>query len=632
MATTGRNPTDFDIYLFREGSHARIYEFLGSYQSGNETRFSVWAPEARRVSVISDQNSWEPWIDPLYPRWDSSGIWEGTVKGIGTGSPYKYAIETHDGSTLLKGDPLSFAWEEPPKTASLLTSLSYTWGDREWMEGRISANALDAPLSIYELHIGSWWRVIEEGGRMPGYREIGPVLAEYIHEMGFTHVEFLPLMEHPFYGSWGYQTTGYFAPTARYGPPEDLMYLIDLLHRNGIGVILDWVPSHFPSDPYALALFDGSHCYEHADPKQGFHPEWHSCIFNYGRNEVRSFLLSSAHFWLDRYHADGLRVDGVASMLYLDYSRPSGKWVPNKYGGKENLDAINFLRLLNETVYAAFPDVQVIAEESTAWPMVTGPTFAGGLGFGLKWNMGWMHDTLQYMKMDQIQRRHHHENLTFSIIYAFTENYLLPLSHDEVVYGKGSLIRKMPGDCWQRFANLRLLFGYMYTHPGRKLLFMGDEFAQWSEWDHESSLDWHLLSGEMHRGVRKLVADLNHLYRTEPSLHRADDRSQGFSWIKHGDWEQSVSAYLRRADAEAPVACVCNFSPVARYGYRIGVPEEGLWDELINTDSGYYGGSNCGNNGFVRSEDWPWHGFPYSLSLTLPPLGAVILRPQRGGS
>ncbi|MCQ1539159.1 1,4-alpha-glucan branching protein GlgB [Methanocalculus taiwanensis] len=628
----GRNLTDYDIYLFKEGSHARIYECLGSHPSQDGMHFAVWAPEARSVSVVTDKNSWIPGIDPLFPRWDSSGIWEGSVDEIEIGSTYKYAIETPSGNMLFKGDPFAFQWEEPPKTASRINTLSYVWGDRAWIEERISANALDAPLSIYELHIGSWRRVPEEGGRMPGYREIAPLLTDYIHEMGFTHVEFLPVMEHPFYGSWGYQTTGYFAPTARYGPPEDLMYLIDILHQNRIGVILDWVPSHFPSDSHALSLFDGSHCYEHADPKQGFHPEWKSCIFNYGRNEVRSFLLSSAGFWLDCYHADGLRVDGVASMLYLDYARPSGEWVPNTFGGKENLEAIRFLRSLNETIYAAFPDVQVIAEESTAWPMVTRPTFAGGLGFGLKWNMGWMHDTLQYMKRDPIHRRHHHDNLTFSIIYAFTENYLLPLSHDEVVYGKGSLIKKMPGDWWQQFANLRLLYGYMYTHPGRKLLFMGGEFAQWSEWDHESSLDWHLLSGEMHRGVMKLVADLNHLYRSEPSLHRADDRSEGFTWIDHGDWEQSVIAYLRRADGGSLVACICNFTPVPRYGYRIGVPQEGLWDEVINTDSGCYGGSNCGNNGSVIAEDWPWHGFAYSLSLTLPPLGAIILRQQRGRS
>lgn len=632
MVMDGRNLTDYDIYLFKEGSHARIYECLGSHSSRDGVHFSVWAPEARSVSVITDQNNWTPGIDPLCPRWDSSGIWEGSVDEIEIGSIYKYAIETSSGKILFKGDPFAFQWEEPPKTASRITSLSYDWGDRAWMEERISINALDAPLSIYELHIGSWRRVPEDGGRMLGYREMAPLLSEYIHEMGFTHVEFLPVMEHPFYGSWGYQTTGYFAPTARYGPPEDLMYLIDHLHQNRIGVILDWVPSHFPSDSHALALFDGSHCYEHADPKQGFHPEWQSCIFNYGRNEVRSFLLSSARFWLDRYHADGLRVDGVASMLYLDYARPSGEWVPNRYGGKENLEAIRFLRSLNETVYAAFPDVLVIAEESTAWPMVTRPTFAGGLGFGLKWNMGWMHDTLQYMKRDPIHRRHHHDNLTFSIIYAFTENYLLPLSHDEVVYGKGSLIKKMPGDWWQQFANLRLLYGYMYTHPGRKLLFMGDEFAQWNEWDHESSLDWHLLSGDMHRGVSTLVADLNHLYRSEPSLHRGDDRSEGFSWIDHGDWEQSVIAYLRRADGEPPVACICNFTPVPRYGYRIGVPKGGVWEELINTDSGCYGGSNCGNNGSVVADKYPWHGFPCSLSLTLPPLGAVILRPERGES
>ncbi|MCP1662651.1 MAG: 1,4-alpha-glucan branching protein GlgB [Methanocalculus sp. MSAO_Arc1] len=623
-----RDPTEYDIYLFKEGSHARIYEFLGSKPHRNGVDFSVWAPEARGVSVVSDKNNWTPGVDPLYPRWDSSGIFEGSVDGMASGSIYKYAIETSSGRRLFKGDPLAFQWEEPPRTASSVASLSYTWGDQEWMESRFRANALDAPLAIYEVHPGSWRRIPEENDRMPGYRELAPLLAEYVSDMGFTHVEFLPLMEHPFYGSWGYQITGYFAPTARYGSPQDLMYLIDTLHQADIGVIVDWVPSHFPSDLHGLAVFDGSHCYEHADPSKGFHPEWQSCIFNYGRHEVRSFLLSSALFWLDYYHADGLRVDGVASMLYLDYARPSGDWTPNMYGGKENLEAIQFLRLLNETVYAAFPDVQVIAEESTAWPMVTRPTYTGGLGFGMKWNMGWMHDTLRYMKRDPVHRPYHHDELTFSIIYAFSENYLLPLSHDEVVYGKGSLLGKMPGDRWQQFANLRLLYGYMYTHPGRKLLFMGGEFAQEKEWDHDAGLDWHHLSDGMHGGVQRLVRDLNSLYRNEPALHQNDDGERGFSWIDHGDRDQSVITYLRRSP-EGRLACtVCNFTPVPRYGYRIGVPVAGYWEEVINTDSAYYGGSNCGNNGALEACGQPWHGHPYCLSLTLPPLATLILRPR----
>lgn len=629
MKTT-RRPTEYDIYLFRQGTHARIFEFLGSHPENEGIFFSVWAPEARSVSVVADHNGWQPSVDFLVSRSDSSGIWEGVVHGIKEGSPYKYAIESREKTMLFKGDPLALSWEDPPRTASIVTSLSYEWGDRGWMEERFHANALDAPCAVYEVHPGSWRRVPEEGGRMLSYRELAPLLAEYVHEMGFTHVEFLPLMEHPFYGSWGYQTTGYFAPTARYGRPEDLMYMIDTLHQAGIGVILDWVPSHFPNDPHGLALFDGSHLYEHNNPREGFHPEWQSCIFNYGRHEVRSFLLSSAVFWLDRYHADGLRVDAVASMLYRDYARPSGEWVPNIYGGRENLEAIALLRSLNEIVYATFPDVQMIAEESTAWPMVTRPTFAGGLGFGLKWNMGWMHDTLLYMGRDPVHRRYHHDEITFSIIYAFYENYLLPLSHDEVVHGKGSLIGRMPGDWWQQFANLRLLYGYMYTHPGRKLLFMGSEFAQRREWDHESSLEWHVLSDEMHLGVRRLIRDLNHLYRNEPALHHLDDQSNGFSWIDHGDWEQSVIAYLRMATGEAPVACICNFTPQPRYGYLIGVPEGGYWEELINTDSAYYGGSNCGNGGGVEAYDHPCRGWPCSLSLTLPPLAAVILRPSGG--
>jgi len=587
--------------------------------------FAVWAPDAGAVSVIGDFNAWQPGRHPLHPR-GSSGIWEGFVPGIGPGSLYKYHIVSRHGHVLEKADPLAFATEVPPRSASVVWDLEYTWNDRAWMERRAERNALHAPMAIYEVHLGSWRR--GENGRWLTFRELAPLLADHVSHMGFTHVEFLPVMEHPFYGSWGYQTTGYFAPTARYGHPQDFMYLIDVLHQNGIGVILDWVPSHFATDGHGLGLFDGSHLYEHADPRQGYHPDWGSFIFNYGRHEVRSFLLSSALFWLDRYHADGLRVDAVASMLYLDYSRREGEWVPNPYGGRENLDATGFLRQLNEAVYRHFPGVQTIAEESTAWPMVSRPTYAGGLGFGLKWDMGWMHDTLQYMAREPIHRKYHHNQLTFRLLYAFHENFVLPLSHDEVVHGKGSLLGKMPGDDWQKFANLRLLYGYMYGMAGKKLLIMGSELAPWGEWDHENSLDWHLLEYAPHRGVLQWVRDLNRVYRGERALHELDCDPAGFQWVEPNDADSSVLAFLRSGRSPGDwVLVVGNFTPVVRGGYRVGVPRPGFWRELLNSDAQEYGGSGEGNLGGVEAQPIPAHGFPYSLPLTLPPLGIVFLKP-----
>ncbi|MCS7312965.1 MAG: 1,4-alpha-glucan branching protein GlgB [Acidobacteria bacterium] len=642
----GRNPagpvvygvsrlTDYDVYLFREGHHFRLYEKLGAHPMEADglqgTLFAVWAPNAERVSVIGDFNGWDPGAHPLAPRWDGSGIWEGFVPGVGPGNLYKYHIVSRFGGyTVDKGDPFAFFWETPPGTASIVWDLRYEWGDEAWLRTRRQANALDAPISIYEVHLGSWRRVPEAGRRFLTYREMAEALPRYVKEMGFTHVEFLPVMEHPFYGSWGYQTVGYFAPTSRYGLPQDFMFLIDSLHQHGIGVILDWVPSHFPGDAHGLAFFDGTHLYEHADPRKGFHPEWTSYVFNYGRYEVRSFLISSALFWLDVYHADGLRVDAVASMLYLDYGRQEGEWIPNEYGGKENLEAIAFLRRLNEEVYRSFPDVQTIAEESTAWPMVARPTYVGGLGFGLKWNMGWMHDTLTYFSKDPIYRKYHHDQITFSIWYAFSENFVLPLSHDEVVHGKGSLLGKMPGDDGQKFAHLRALLGYMYGHPGKKLLFMGGEFGQWREWNHDDSLDWHLLAYTPHRGLQQWVRDLNELYRREPALHEGDCDSAGFEWVDFHDWEQSVISFLRKAQSSGDIVLVvCNFTPVPRFDYRVGVPRPGFWRELLNSDARAYGGGGYGNLGGVEASLVPSHGRPYSLSLTLPPLSVLFLKPSR---
>ncbi len=624
--------TDFDIYLFKEGNHFKLYEKLGAHlvkHRGEEgVYFSVWAPNAEAVFVIGDFNSWRRDTHPLKSRWDGSGIWEGFIPGVKQGDRYKYYIISRYGYHLEKGDPYAFMWESPPKTASIVWNLEYQWNDQNWMKERIKRNSLKSPISIYEVHIGSWRRVPEENGRFLTYREIAPLLIQYVKEMGFTHVEFLPVMEHPFYGSWGYQVTGYFAPTSRYGTPQDFMYLVDQLHQNGIGVILDWVPSHFPDDGHGLSFFDGTYLFEHQDPKKGYHPHWHSYIFNYGRNEVRNFLISSAIFWLEKYHIDGLRVDAVASMLYLDYGRGDGEWIPNQYGGKENIDAIIFLRRLNETVYREFPDTQTIAEESTAWPMVSRPTYVGGLGFGMKWNMGWMHDTLRYFSRDPIYRKFHHNDITFSIWYAFSENFVLPLSHDEVVHGKGSLIEKMPGDLWQKFANLRLLFGYMWAHPGKKILFMGGEFGQWREWNHDMSLDWHLLQYPLPEGLRLWVRDLNLLYTKETALHELDFNPEGFEWIDCTDVEQSVISFLRKDKHGQCILVICNMTPVPRIGYRVGVSLEGYWKELLNSDAMVYGGSGMGNFGGVFAEKVSWHGRPYSVSLTLPPLGILFLKPE----
>jgi len=619
-----------DHYLFNEGTHHHLYEKLGSHARTVNgvagTQFAVWAPNAAQVFVAGDFNGWNQARHPLHAT--SSGIWQGFIPGVGRGASYKYHIVSRQqGYQVDKADPFGFRHETPPRTASFVWDLAYTWGDAAWMAGRKAKNSLASPIAIYELHLGSWRRVPEEENRSLTYRELAPVLADYVTKMGYTHVELMPVMEHPFYGSWGYQVTGYFAPTNRYGSPQDLMFLIDHLHQKGIGVILDWVPSHFPSDEHGLAFFDGTHLYEHADPRQGFHPDWKSYIFNYGRNEIPSFLVSSACLWLDKFHADGLRVDAVASMLYLDYSRNESEWVPNRYGGRENLESIAFLRHLNQAVYERFPDVQMIAEESTSWPMVSRPTYVGGLGFGLKWDMGWMHDTLRYMTRDPIHRRFHHHDLTFRQLYAFHENFLLPLSHDEVVHGKGSLLGRMPGDLWQKFANLRLLYGYMYGQSGKKLLFMGGEFGQWNEWYHESSLDWHLLQHPAHAGIARWVADLNRLYRAEPALHQLDSEAAGFEWIDANDSEQSVLTFLRKGAAGAdPILVACNLTPVVRLDYRVGVPHAGRWQEVLNSDAREYGGSGQGNMGGLIAEPIPAHGRPASLNLRLPPLGVVFFK------
>jgi 1,4-alpha-glucan branching enzyme len=624
---------EHDLYLFNEGTHIRLYEKLGAHAARHGgvdgAWFAVWAPNAERVSVVGDWNEWDASRDLLQPC-ASSGVWEGFVPGAKQGGRYKYQLVSRvSGESLEKADPFAFHAEIPPRTASVVWDLDYEWGDADWMRERAQRSDLEAPLAIYEVHLGSWRHDAE--GRSLSYRELAPQLVEYVRSMGFTHVEFMPLTEHPFYGSWGYQTTGYFAPTSRYGTPQDLMYLVDQLHRAGIGVILDWVPSHFPNDAHGLARFDGTHLFEHEDPRQRVHPDWDSYLFNYGRHEVRSFLLSSALYWLDRYHVDGLRVDAVASMLYLDYSRRPGEWVPNRYGGNENLEAIDFLRRFNEAVYEHHAGVQTLAEESTAWPMVSRPTYLGGLGFGLKWDMGWMHDTLQYMAHDPIHRRFHHGQLTFRMMYAFSENFLLPLSHDEVVHGKGSLLGKMPGDEWQRFANLRLLLGYLYTQPGKKLIFMGGELAEGAEWSHEASLDWQLLQSPPHEGVRRWVRDLNTCYRGEPALHQLDCEPGGFAWIDCNDAEQSTLSWLRRGRSERDVVAVaCNFTPVPRYNFRVGVPFAGSWREILNSDAPLYGGSGQGNLGRVETTPVAWHGQPRSLNLTLPPLGMIVLRAPGG--
>ncbi len=624
--------SDYDIHLFREGRHFKLYEKLGSHtvevDGRKGTFFAVWAPNARKVSVIGNFNQWNTSSHNLFVREDGSGIWEGFIPGPGHGEVYKYHIESNlNDYRVEKGDPFAFMWEEPPRTASVIWDKRFSWNDREWMEQRKETSGSPKPFSVYEMHIGSWRRSPEEGNRYLTYRELAAQLPEYLRDMGFTHVEFMPVMEHPFYGSWGYQVTGYFAPSSRYGSPQDFMFLINELHREGIGVILDWVPSHFPSDQHGLSYFDGSHLYEHQDLREGYHPDWKSYIFNYGRDEVRCFLISNAMFWLDTYHADGLRVDAVASMLYRNYSRKEGEWIPNKYGGNENLEAISFLKQVNEATHFEFPDIYTIAEESTAWPMVSRPTYVGGLGFDMKWMMGWMHDTLTYFSKDPIHRQYHQNEITFSIIYAFTERYTLPLSHDEVVHGKNSMINKMPGDEWQRFANLRLLYGYMFAHPGGKLIFMGGEFGQSAEWAHDSSLDWHLLDYSYHQGIKKTLQRLNGIYKQEKALYECQFDQQGFEWIDIHDTANCVISFIRRGNSEDDmIVIVCNFTPVPRHDYHIGVPLGGKWIELFNSDEGEFGGSNVKNPGEMETWEETSHNRPFTLSLTLPPLGVVFLK------
>jgi 1,4-alpha-glucan branching enzyme len=615
---------DVDSYLFREGTHSRLYDALGSHVAADGVHFAVWAPNAASVSVIGDWNYWSAQADPLQPRADGSGIWDGVAPHARHGQAYKYRIRSNQGGyEVEKADPFAIYAEHPPATGSRIWSLENTWNDGDWMRTRGARNALDAPMAIYEVHLGSWRR---KDGAFLGYRELAHQLADYVRHMGFTHIELMPVTEHPFHGSWGYQTTGYFAPTARFGTPQDFMYLVDHLHQNGIGVLLDWVPSHFPTDEHGLAYFDGTHLFEHADPRQGFHPEWRSCIFNYGRNEVRSFLISSGLFWLDKYHLDGLRVDAVASMLYLDYAREPGEWIPNPQGGRENLAAVGFLQDLNRAIYREFPDTVSIAEESTAWPQVSRPTDMGGLGFGMKWNLGWMHDNLSYMQRAPVHRRHHHGQMTFALMYAFNENFVLPLSHDEVVHGKGSLLNRMPGDDWQQFANLRALFGWMWAHPGKKLLFMGGEFGQRREWDHDGELEWWVTSQQGHGGLQHFVAQLNRVYRASPALHQQDFSPAGFAWIDADAADTSVFAFLRwPRDAGAPMLVVSNMTPVPRSDYRLGVPLAGWWRECINSDASEFGGSGWGNMGGVQAQDHASHGQAFSLSLTLPPLSTLIL-------
>ncbi len=626
-----------DLYLFNGGRHYRLYDKLGAhpcrFRDVEGVYFAVWAPNAEQVSVIGDFNDWGKTALLLSPR-EQSGIWEGFSPDATTGNCYKYhIISRHRKYSVDKADPFAFHAEIPPRLASRICRLDYTWRDSEWMAARAQSKMFERPLSIYEVHLGSWRRDPENSERLLSYLEIASELPHYVKEMGFTHIELLPVMEHPFYASWGYQTSGYFAPSSRYGTPQDFMALIDAFHQLGIGVILDWVPSHFPTDEHGLAYFDGTHLYEHADPRQGLHRDWDTFVFNYDRHEVQSFLASSAHFWFDRYHADGLRVDAVASMLYLDYSRVEGEWIPNEYGGRENLGAIRFLKTMNETIYREHPGVQTIAEESTAWPMVSRPTYIGGLGFGMKWDMGWMHDTLTYMSLDPIYRRYHHDKLTFRGLYMFTENFCLPLSHDEVVHGKGSLLGKMPGDDWQKFANLRLLLGYMYAQPGKKLLFMGGEFGQWGEWAHDRSLDWHLLQDDKHRGLQRWVRDLNRLYREDPVMHQTDFIPEGFAWIDCSDADSSIVSFLRRGEArQHALMVVANCTPVPRYDYRLGVPRPGHWTEVLNSDAGIYGGSGCGNMGGIDTVPVACHNHPCSLNLTLPPLAILVFRSEEPAS
>jgi 1,4-alpha-glucan branching enzyme len=625
--------TDYDLYLLGEGRHWRSYDKLGAQLrkvDGVEgVNFAVWAPNATGVSVVGDFNRWDGRKHPMRKH-IPSGVWELFIPGLTTGALYKYQVR-HFSSVSERSDPYGFAAELPPRTASIVADLEdYEWRDADWMGGRVRHNALDAPMSIYEVHLGSWKRPGDDPHRWLSYREIAPLLVEYCQQMGYTHVELLPVSEHPFSGSWGYQTVGYFAATSRYGTPQDFMHLVDVLHQNQIGVLIDWVPAHFPRDGHGLREFDGTALYEHADPRQGAHPDWGTLIFNYNRHEVRNFLHSNALFWLDKYHIDGLRVDAVASMLYLDYSRNEGEWIPNEFGGRENLGAISFLKEFNEQIHLQFPGVLTVAEESTAWGGVSRPTYLGGLGFSLKWNMGWMNDTLSYMHHESIHRKYHHDELTFSLIYAFTENFALPLSHDEIVHGKGSLLDQMPGDLWQKFANLRLLLGYMWTHPGKKLLFMGGDFGQWNEWNHETSLQWDLLQWDSHQGLQRYVADMNHLYRKEPSLHQVDFEPSGFEWIDCHNCDDSALSFIRRArDPKDFLVVCCNFTPAPRMHHRIGVPERCWYQELSNSDSTYYYGSNMGNGPGAMAEEISSHGRPFSINITLPPLAVVVFKPWR---
>jgi 1,4-alpha-glucan branching enzyme len=626
--------TDFDIYLFKAGKHYNLYEKFGSHVVQHEgitgTYFAVWAPNAQYVSVIGNFNGWNEDSNALFSRWDESGIWEGFVPDVGNGEVYKYFIDSNTGEKLQKSDPFALRWEEPPRTASIIGDTYYEWQDSEWMINRYEFNALDKPFSVYEMHLGSWARNVESPNDFYTYDEVADRLVPYIKEMGFTHVEFMPLMEHPYYPSWGYQITGYFAASSRYGTPQQLMYLVERLHQAGIGVIMDWVPSHFPGDAHGLYQFDGTHLYEHASPQKGFHPDWKSYIFNYGRNEVKAFLISNALFWLNRYHIDALRVDAVASMLYLDYSRNAGEWEPNIHGGNENLEAIEFLKEFNIAVYNHYPDVQTIAEESTSFKGVSRPVYSGGLGFGMKWMMGWMHDSINYFKLDPIFRKHHHSELTFSLLYAFTENFMLPFSHDEVVYGKQSMLNKMPGDEWQKFANLRLLYSYMFAHPGAKLLFMGAEFAQGHEWDFGKSLDWWLLEHECHQGIKESVKALNRLYRTEPALYEKQFDESGFEWIDGGNVNDSIVVFTRKGNNNADdLLVVLNMTPNVHYHYRVGSPAEGQWTEIYNSDDKLYWGSGVNNPQPLATELERWHGRENSLQITIPPLGAVVFKKEK---
>jgi 1,4-alpha-glucan branching enzyme len=618
---------DIDLHLAGEGRHERIYEKLGAHVLDEGVAFAVWAPNATKVSVVGEWNAWDGRVDPMVQR-GVSGIWETTVPDASEGALYRYEITTSDGHLLLKSDPYAFATEVPPGNASRIFRSRHEWSDDEWLERRRASKPYEEPMSVYEVHLGSWRRTLDNEAL--GYRDLAEQLATYATDLGFTHVELLPVMEHPYSGSWGYQVSGYFAPTSRFGDPDDFRAFVDELHRQGVGVILDWVPAHFPRDDWALARFDGTALYEHDDPRRGAHPDWGTLVFNYGRNEVRNFLLANALFWLREFHVDGIRVDAVASMLYLDYSRREGEWIPNQFGGREDLDAVSFLQELNELVHGREPGVVSAAEESTAWPGVSRPVYLGGLGFGFKWNMGWMHDTLGYFEHEPVHRRYHHHELTFSLVYAFSENFVLPLSHDEVVHGKGSLVDKMPGDRWQKLANLRALYAFMWAHPGKKLLFMGGELAQWREWDAETSLDWHLLEERDHQGVQTLVRELNRTYRETPALWRIDFEPSGFRWLEPNDAGANVLAFARLGGNEdEPLVCVCNLSPVPRYAYRLGLPSAGRWREALNTDSAYYGGSGVGNLGGVEAEAVARQDQPYSAELTLPPLGVVWLVPTR---